>query len=72
MPGFEAEASRNIKILEKTVSWATSPAPQLMPRKWRGLPQWQRAAEEEEAILEDREETFAAPELPQAPSRVGG
>ena len=33
--------------------------------KWRGVPQWQRAAEECECILEDREETFAAPEMSQ-------
>lgn len=33
--------------------------------KWRGVPQWQRAADECECILEDREETFAAPDMPQ-------
>lgn len=33
--------------------------------KWQGVPQWQRAPMECEAILEDREETFAAPEMPQ-------
>eukprot|EP00435_Cladocopium_sp_Y103_P046109 s913_g13.t1 len=35
--------------------------------KWRGVPQWQRAADECECILEDREETFAAPDMPQDP-----
>eukprot|EP00438_Fugacium_kawagutii_P025803 Skav200481 [mRNA] locus=scaffold450:47462:101178:+ [translate_table: standard] len=39
--------------------------------KWRGVPQWQRAPEESECILEDREETFAAPEMPQDP-KIGG
>ena len=43
------------------------PAVETLMRKWRGVPQWQRAADECECILEDREETFAAPDMPQEP-----
>ena len=56
---------RDLLNSKMTSHWIHGNFWRFLLRKWQGVPQWQRAAEEFECILEDREETFAAPDMPQ-------